>query len=388
MSATAGKVALRTTTTALTCSTGCATQSGVRDFIGYGSSASSFEGAAPAPGLSNTTSAQRAGGGATDTDANSADFTAAAPTPQNSSGGGGGGPRIRDIQGQAHISPMNGQQPAAVPGIVTAVSTTGFWMQDPTPDANVATSEGIFVYTASAPGRSVGDSVTVTGTVSEFRPGGTGGTKNLTTTELTSPTVTLVATGVALPATTVVGSGGRVPPASVIDNDATGDVATNSSIVAADQILYKLVAAITAAGGPAYSWRQINPTDDADGGEPGGNIRVVFLFRTDRGLGFVDRPGGTATATTTVSNVGGQPQLSSSPGRVAPTDSAWSASRKPLAGEFTWNGQTIFAIANHFNSKAATTRSSVTFSRRCAPRKRSATSRRPCCAGSWTRSWR
>ena len=53
-----------------------------------------------------------------------------------------------------------------------------------------------------------------------------------------------------------------------------------------------LIAAITAAGGPTYQFRQIDPVNDQDGGEPGGNIRVVFLFRTDRGLTFVDRPGG------------------------------------------------------------------------------------------------
>ena len=84
MSATAGKVALVTTTTALACATGCATIAGVRDFVGYGSTASSFEGPGPAPGLSNTTSASRAGGGTTDTDSNSADFTAGAPDPDNS----------------------------------------------------------------------------------------------------------------------------------------------------------------------------------------------------------------------------------------------------------------------------------------------------------------
>jgi hypothetical protein len=143
----------------------------------------------------------------------------------------------------------------------------------------------------------------------------------------------------------------RAPDLLALEEVQDNDGPTNSSIVAADQTLNKLVAAITAAGGPAYSWRQINPVDDADGGEPGGNIRVTFLFRTDRGLAFVDRPGGTSTATTTVSNVGGQPQLSFSPGRVAPTNSAWSASRKPLAAEFTWGGRTIFAIANHFVSK-------------------------------------
>ena len=76
----------------------------------------------------------------------------------------------------------------------------------------------------------------------------------------------------------------RAPDLLALEEVQDNDGPTNSSVVAADQTLAKLVAAITAAGGPAYSWRQINPVDDADGGEPGGNIRVAFLYRTDRGL--------------------------------------------------------------------------------------------------------
>ncbi len=43
--------------------------------------------------------------------------------------------------------------------------------------------------------------------------------------------------------------------------------------------------------------------------------------------------------------------LTVSPSRISPTSSSWSATRKPLVGEFTWNGQTLFAVANHFSSK-------------------------------------
>jgi hypothetical protein len=43
--------------------------------------------------------------------------------------------------------------------------------------------------------------------------------------------------------------------------------------------------------------------------------------------------------------------LSLSPGRIAPTDPAWKDSRKPLAGEFSFRGKTVFVIANHFDSK-------------------------------------
>jgi predicted extracellular nuclease len=59
--------------------------------------------------------------------------------------------RIHDIQGAAHISPLNGKAVASVPGIVTAVRSNGFNLQDPQPDSNPATSEAIFVFTSTAP---------------------------------------------------------------------------------------------------------------------------------------------------------------------------------------------------------------------------------------------
>jgi hypothetical protein len=115
-----------------------------------------------------------------------------------------------------------------------------------------------------------------------------------------------------------------------------------------------LIAAIQAAGGPLYQYRQIDPVDDADGGVPGGNIRVGFLFRTDREVEFIDRPGGGPTVATTVIDHPSGPQLSSSPGRVAPLDPAWSTPegvRRPLVGEFRAKGKKLFVIANHWKSK-------------------------------------
>jgi predicted extracellular nuclease len=49
-------------------------------------------------------------------------------------------------------------------------------------------------------------------------------------------------------------------------------------VVDATVTLQMLIDAIATAGGPTYEYRQINPVDDQDGGEPGGNIRVAFLF--------------------------------------------------------------------------------------------------------------
>ncbi|MET9023654.1 endonuclease/exonuclease/phosphatase family protein [Actinopolymorpha sp. NPDC004070] len=126
----------------------------------------------------------------------------------------------------------------------------------------------------------------------------------------------------------------------------------SDGVVSADRTLRMLTDAIAAAGGPAYQWRQISPVNLADGGQPTGNIRVAFLFRTDRGVSFVDRSGGDATTATDVTRQpDGQAALTMSPGRIAPTDDAWEDSRKPLAGEFAYRGRTFFVIANHFNSK-------------------------------------
>src|SRR5262249_16216340 len=185
MSATSGKVALVTSTAALTCGSACHAAAGVRDYIGYGS-ANDLEGPGAAPTLPHPTRDLRAAAGATDTDNNAADFAAGAPNPRNASGGGGG-TRIHDIEGAAHISPMNGQAVTGIPGVVTAKTTNKFFMQDPTPDANLATSEGIVVFTSPPPTVAVGDSVTVNGTANEFRPGGSSGATNLTTTAIVSP---------------------------------------------------------------------------------------------------------------------------------------------------------------------------------------------------------
>lgn len=82
MSATAGKVALMNTTTALSGS-GCPFVVGIIDFIGYGSGTDCSEGTvAPAP--SATIADLRSVNGCNDTNNNSADFATGAPNPRNS----------------------------------------------------------------------------------------------------------------------------------------------------------------------------------------------------------------------------------------------------------------------------------------------------------------
>ncbi|PZU99309.1 MAG: hypothetical protein DCE90_01985 [Pseudanabaena sp.] len=127
--------------------------------------------------------------------------------------------KISQIQGASQVSPLVGQVVSNVAGIVTAVDSNGFYFQDPNPDNDIATSEGIFVFTSSRPTVAVGDSIAVTGTVSEFTPGGAS-TGNLSTTQIGgTPRITILSSGNSLPAATIIGAGGRVPPSQNIDND-------------------------------------------------------------------------------------------------------------------------------------------------------------------------
>ena len=543
MSATTGSVALVHSTTALTCLTAadCAADGTIKDLVGFGTAV--VREGTPATGAGNTTSVSR-NATYTDTDDNSVDLTGSAPNPSNSTGGGAGDPsptptpsttpvpgdlRIHDIQGTSRISPQNGKSVADVPGVVTGVRSTGskgYWIQDPEPDGNAATSEGIFVYTGSAtPLVKIGDSVLVSGKVSEYYPGGkSSGTQSVT--ELTGPTAVTLSSGNALPDAQVIDSatlpdayapqaqgasieslelnpgtyaldwleahegmrvqigdsrvvgatntygetwittkpdqnptprggtivngydnpnsgrllvtsltgdqleanvadtlsgttagpvdyadfggyniqattlgtveqGGLKPDVAkkgksnelsvatynvenldptdpqskfdrlaegVVTNLAAPDIVSLEEIqdnngpkddgtVAADKTVTQFIDAIKAAGGPAYDWRAIDPVNDSDGGEPGGNIRNVFLFNPER-VTFVDRPGGgSTTSVEAVADGKKGVRLSVSPGRIDPTSDAWTSSRKPLVGEFRFRGKQVFVVGNHFNSK-------------------------------------
>ncbi|KAF4411150.1 MULTISPECIES: endonuclease/exonuclease/phosphatase family protein [Streptomyces] len=124
----------------------------------------------------------------------------------------------------------------------------------------------------------------------------------------------------------------------------------DDGVVGADETLRRLTEAVTAAGGPEYAWRQIDPADGEDGGQPGGNIRVAFLYNPER-VSFPDAAGGDATTPVTPVRDGGEVRLSANPGRIDPLNPAWEDSRKPLAAEFRFRGRPVFVVAGHFNSK-------------------------------------
>lgn len=126
------------------------------------------------------------------------------------------------------------------------------------------------------------------------------------------------------------------------DND--GD--TDSGNTNADQSFAKLINKVKELGGPEYAYTDIAPENNRDGGAPGGNIRVGFLYKKDR-VSLTAAPKGTATQAVGFENG----KLTLNPGRIDPTNPAFESSRKPLAAQFEFNGKSVIVVANHFNSK-------------------------------------
>ncbi len=106
---------------------------------------------------------------------------------------------IHTIQGTGTTSAYAGTV-VRTTGVVTALKNNGFFVQDPNPDANAQTSEGVFVFTGSPrPAAPVlGDAVQVRGTVVEF----------VSSTDLSSPTITEISNS---PTITVLSSGNMLP---------------------------------------------------------------------------------------------------------------------------------------------------------------------------------
>ncbi|MEW8972305.1 MAG: DUF6359 domain-containing protein, partial [Mesobacillus sp.] len=128
----------------------------------------------------------------------------------------------------------------------------------------------------------------------------------------------------------------------VQDNDGQ----TGSGSADASQSYQALIDEIVAQGGPAYNWTDIAPEYNQDGGAPGGNIRVGYLYNPER-VQLKEAPKGTATEAVAYENG----DLTLNPGRIDPQNPIFEDTRKPLAAEFVFKGQEVIVIANHFNSK-------------------------------------
>lgn len=126
----------------------------------------------------------------------------------------------------------------------------------------------------------------------------------------------------------------------------------NDGTIAADQSYKTLIDAIQAAGGPIYSFTDIDPVNNNDGGAPGANIRVGFLYNADRVQLSDSVNGKKGSSTESVAYIAAKDQLTYNPGRIDPSNTAFDESRKPLAAQFDFRGEKVIVIANHFNSKS------------------------------------
>ncbi|MCZ8537241.1 S-layer homology domain-containing protein [Paenisporosarcina quisquiliarum] len=126
----------------------------------------------------------------------------------------------------------------------------------------------------------------------------------------------------------------------VQDNDG----ATASNNADATESYERLIAAIVAAGGPTYAWTDIAPEYNQDGGQPGGNIRVGYLYNPERVTLAAGTKGGSTEAVTWVDG-----ELSKNPGRIL--DLPQQNTRKPLAAQFEFQGEKVVVIGAHLNSK-------------------------------------
>jgi 2',3'-cyclic-nucleotide 2'-phosphodiesterase (5'-nucleotidase family)/predicted extracellular nuclease len=121
---------------------------------------------------------------------------------------------------------------------------------------------------------------------------------------------------------------------------------TNDGNTDASASYQKLIDKVKSLGGPDYSFTDIAPENNQDGGAPGGNIRVGYLYNPDR-VKLKEAPKGTtAEAVSYVNN-----SLTRNPGRIEPLNPLFQDTRKSLAAQFVFKGQDVIVIANHLNSK-------------------------------------
>jgi len=106
------------------------------------------------------------------------------------------------------------------------------------------------------------------------------------------------------------------------------DGAEITDVVDASETYEQLIEDVRWQGGPTYRWADIPPAPEADGGQPGGNIRNAFLYNPDR-VELVEE----------------------SLRRIGEDDTAFEASRKPLFARFRFRGAEIDIVNVHLASK-------------------------------------
>ncbi|MPZ38641.1 MAG: fused nuclease/metallophosphatase/5'-nucleotidase/calcium-binding protein [Rhizobiales bacterium] len=140
----------------------------------------------------------------------------------------------------------------------------------------------------------------------------------------------------------------RAPDIVALQEVQDNDGAANSAETGADVTLQMLVDALNAAAPDGVEYAFVdNPFigDDTNGGQPGGNIRTAYLYRTDR-VDFVED---------SLATIGADGSLITDPAGNADQqinpDNPFYESRPPLVATFTFNGQDVTIVNNHSTSK-------------------------------------
>ncbi len=254
MSGTAGKVILANVATGIACngsSTPCSTaqQAQIVDLVGFGG-ANYFEGTGPTAVLSNTTAALRLGGGCTETDNNSSDFSVTTPTPRNTatplapcsgssspSGVGAANPSTVAAGGTTllTVTVTNGTNPTSTGVTVTGdLSTIGggaaeAFFDDGT-HGDTTAADNVFSFTATVSAATTAGSKNIPTTIADAEARTGMANIQLTVTSSSTPPS---GTGTASPSTVTAGNstlltvaviGGANPPSSGIT--VAGDLST------------------------------------------------------------------------------------------------------------------------------------------------------------------
>jgi uncharacterized protein len=189
---------------------------------------------------------------------------------------------IHDVQGNGASSPIVGAS-VTIRGIVTGVTATGFFVQeeDVDFDADPLTSEGVFVFTSSAPpvAAAFRAQVQVIGTVSEFVP--SADPQDPPSTQLTAPSVVQL-----LPPTQ------PLPTAVPLSPSFPNPGALFDALEGVEHMRVS-VASLTVSGPSGGSLDEINATGSNDGRFYGVVIGVARPFR-EAGIQYPDTaPSGT-----------------------------------------------------------------------------------------------
>jgi len=145
----------------------------------------------------------------------------------------------------------------------------------------------------------------------------------------------------------------KAPDILVLQEILDDDGSLDSGEVSAEDNLAQLIHDIVEVsnGEVVYKALNIDPISKADGGIPGGNIRNVIFYKPERGLSLPAAAIGTADEDTGLWDEDGRAMLDLNPGRIWPGNSAFFDSRKAIIAQFVFNGQDLYVIGNHFNSK-------------------------------------